>query len=417
MDVAPGTNAILRRPRATRYAGAVDLAPDNRITYIGRTNHRGSNQLFGIQQADRRLHVLVLGKTGSGKSHLLRLLAGQDARAGVGFALFDPHGDLVRSIRDIILVSRQREIVYVDPRDPASAWRFNPFSGVAEDARPLAASGIVSVFKKIWSDDWGPRLEHLLRNVAYALLETDGTSAADIPQLLLDKDYRRAIARSLSNPAVRAFWLDEYEKYSSGLRAMTIAPLQNKIGALLTDPILRRFFTEEGEQLDLRSIMDDGRILLVNLDKGQLGEDSATILGSILLSHIALAGIGRSEIPEEARRDFGVFLDEFQLFTTSALANMLAELRKFRVSMVMATQYMAAIDPAIKAAVMGNVGTIISFRLGAHDAAEMAREFGTPLTLEDFTNLPRYNVYVRLLIDGESSRPFSAEIPAQLDNA
>jgi DNA helicase HerA-like ATPase len=355
--------------------------------------------------------MLIVGKTGSGKSHLLKLLAEQDANAGAGFALFDPHGDLARSIRDLVPNARHADLIYLDPRDAASRWRFNPFRGIAPDAQSLAASGIVSVFKKLWKDDWGPRLEHLLRNVAFALLETDGATAADIPRLLLDKDYRKSVAHDLSNPIVRDFWSEEYAKYTSGLRAMTIAPLQNKIGALLTDPVLRRFFTEDGDQLDIRTIMDQSKILVVNLDKGQLGEDSATLLGSVLLSHIALAGLQRSAEPEQQRRDFIVFVDEFQLFTTQALSNMLAELRKYRVSMTLATQYLAAIDRDIANAVLGNVGTIVAFRLGAHDAAEMAREFGPALTVEDFTSLPQFNVYVRLLIDGQPSKPFSAVIP------
>lgn len=364
---------------------------------------------------DRRRHLLILGKTGSGKSHLLRLLADQDGRVGAGFSLFDPHGDVARSISELIPARRREDMIFVDPGDPASRWRFNPFRNVPPDLRSLAASGIVSVFKKLWQDDWGPRLEHLLRNVAFALLETEGATAADVPTLLLDKDFRKTVVARITNETVRSFWRDEYAKYTSGQRAMTIAPLQNKIGALLTDPVLRRFFTEEGEQLDLRKIMDESKILVVNLDKGRLGEDSATLLGSVLLSHIALAGLQRSEQPEPQRTDFGVFLDEFQLFTTQALSNMLAELRKYRVSMIMATQYLAAIEPDIRNAVLGNVGSIVAFRLGAHDATEMSREFGSTLSVEDFTNLPQFNAYVRLLIDGQPSKPFSATIPENID--
>jgi hypothetical protein len=389
-------------------------APASRITYLGRTNHRQSDRLFGIRQADRRMHLLMVGKTGTGKTHLLRLILEQDIQVGAGVALFDPHGDLARTTRDFVPPERQGDFIYIDPLDLSSPWRFNPFAGIPPKNQSLAAAGIVDVFKKLWRDDWGPRLEHLLRNVAFALLETEGATFACVPPLLADRSYRLDMASGLSNPAVSDFWLHEFAAYSAAFRATVIAPLQNKIGAVLTDPVLRRFFTEPGTLLDLRRIMDDGKILVVNLDKGRLGEASAAVLGSLLVSHIALAGLSRSDQSEEGRRDFAVLLDEFQLFSTQALTTMLSELRKYRVSMVLSTQYLSAIDPPILDAVLGNVGTIISFRVGASDAAQLARELGEPVTPADLTGLPRYDVYVRLLIDGEPSRAFSASIPASL---
>jgi hypothetical protein len=361
------------------------------------------------------MHLLMIGKTGTGKSHLLRLIAEQDTVMGRGFALFDPHGDLAHTLRALVPESRLADLVYIDPTDSQSEWRFNPFAGVTPVNQPLAAAGIVEVFKKLWSDDWGPRLEHLLRNVAYTLLETPEATFADIPDLLIDRSFRLSIARDLSNPVVRSFWYDEFDKYTPAFRAMVIAPLQNKVGALLTDPILRRFFTGAGSLIDLSKLMDGGKILLINLDKGRLGEGPATLLGSLLLSHVALAGLARSSKPEAERRDFAVLLDEFQLFTTRSLADMLSELRKFHVSMILATQYLDSLERPIRDAVFGNVGTIVAFRVGASDAALLAREVGPPLALEDFTNLPRYGVYVRLLVDGQPSRPFSAETIASID--
>jgi type IV secretory pathway TraG/TraD family ATPase VirD4 len=392
----------------------MSLAPD-RITYFGRTNHRNAGQVFGILQTDRRLHLLVVGKTGTGKSHLLKLIAEQDIASGIGFALFDPTGDLVRALKTNISEQRVKDLVFIDPTDFASRWRFNPFGGISPENLPLAAAGIVEVFKKLWSDDWGPRLEHLLRNVAYTLLETPGATFADIPDLLVDRSFRLAIARELSNPVVKSFWYDEFDKYTPAFRSTVIAPLQNKVGGLLTDPVLRRFFTEDGTSLDLGTLMDEGRIILVNLDKGRLGEGPAMLLGSLLLSHIGLAGLARGVRPEIERSDFAVLLDEFQLFTTQSLANMLSELRKFRVSIVLATQYLGSIDRLIREAVFGNVGTIISFRVGAKDAAVLVREFGPPLSPEDFTSLPKYQIYVRLLVNGEPSRSFSAETLSSLD--
>jgi energy-coupling factor transporter ATP-binding protein EcfA2 len=387
----------------------VTYAPSDRITYLGRTNSRNSGLAFGIKQADRRVHLLVTGKTGSGKSHFLKLIAEQDAQAGNGFALFDPHGDLALSVQHVLPEDRRPELVYVDVSDATCRWRFNPFAGVSVEKQPLAAAGIVEVFKKLWLEDWGPRLEHLLRNVAYTLLATEGATFADVPELLSNRTYRLEIARQLRNETVRDFWTNEFDKYTTGLRAMVIAPLQNKVGALLTDPVLRRFFTEEGDRLDLRRLMDDGKILIMNLDKGRIGEGPCALLGSLILSHLALAGLSRSDTPEEERRDFSIILDEFQTFTTQSLVNMLSELRKYRCSLVLAHQHLSQLDHSIRDAVFGNVGSIVSFRVGAADAQYLAREFAPRISPEDLVSLPRYHIYVKLLIDGQPSQPFSAE--------
>ena len=379
------------------------------ITYIGRTTFRNAGIAFGIRQRDRRSHFYAIGKTGTGKSTLLYTMAGQDVTQGLGFALFDPHGDLAERLKALASEKRADDLIYLNVADPALSWTFNPFAGVPEDKRSLAAAGLVEVFKKLWPDDWGPRLEHLLRNVVYTLLENPGCTLADIPPLLTDKDYRDQLVSSVENEAVRDFWEKEYAKYSQPFRAVVVAPLQNKIGALLTDPILRRILTEDGMRLDLRSIMDHGKMLIVNLDKGRIGEGPAAILGSLLVSHIALAGISRSEKPEEERRDFFVYLDEFHTFATQSLATMLSELRKYRVGMVLAHQHLSQLDPAIRDAVFGNVGTMISFRVGAEDAQYLARELAPTFAFTDLTSLPRYNMYLRLLIDGEQSKPFSAQ--------
>lgn len=378
-------------------------------TYFGRTNHRNSGVLFGIRYADRRSHFYIIGKTGVGKSHLLATMCVQDIVAHQGLALFDPHGDLVKVVHSRASIVRADELIYLDVPDPSLRFSFNPFAGIPEDKHALAAAGLVEVFKKIWPNDWGPRLEHLLRNVVFALLDTPGATLADIPSLLTDRDYRRALISPLKNEVVRDFWEQEYERYSPAFRAVIVAPLQNKIGALLTDPTLLRIFTGTENPLDLRRIMDEGKILLVNLDKGRIGEGPAMILGAFLISHIALAGISRSDQPEEKRRDFFVYLDEFQIFTTHSVVNMLSELRKYRVGMVLAHQHLSQLDPEVRDAVFGNAGTIISFRLGAADASFVAREFAPVFNAEDLIALPRFHIYLRLMIDGETSRPFSAK--------
>lgn len=392
----------------------MSIAQASTITYLAKTTHRNSDRLFGIKQSDRRMHMLVTGKSGVGKSHLLRLIVGQDITAGRGFALFDPHGDLALAVRDAAAATRPDDVIYIDPRDASNPWRFNPFADVLPENRAVAANGIVEVFKKLWRDDWGPRLEHLLRNVAHTLLEAPGSTLGDIPPLLTNRSFRLGVEREVSNPAVADFWASEYDKYTPAFQSTVSAPLLNKAGAFLTDPVLRRFLTEEGKLLDLRQIMDEGKILIVNLDKGRLGESATALLGSLLLSHIALAGLSRSDVGESERRDFGVVLDESQLFTTQAIANMLSELRKYRVSMLLSTQYLGALDPDIRDAVLGNVGTLITFRSGATDATQLARELGSPIMPSDLIALPRYQIYVRLLIDGEAARPFSASVPSSV---
>jgi type IV secretory pathway TraG/TraD family ATPase VirD4 len=381
---------------------------DQAVTYLGRTNTTRNPTTFGIRQLDRRSHIAIVGKTGTGKSALLQNIACQDILAGRGGALLDPHGDLIRAVLRCLPESRRQNVVIFDAADLSLRYRFNPFGDIAPDQRALAAAGLVEVFKNIWSDDWGPRLEHLLRNVVFTLLERPDSSLADIPRLIGDRTFRATMVADIVDPVVKEFWTNEFEKYSPAFRSVIVAPLQNKIGALLTDPTLRRILTEPGDRIDLRQIMDEGKFLLVSLDKGRIGEGPAATLGSFLVSHIALSAVARSDIPELERRDFAIVLDEFQTFTTLSVATMMAELRKYRVGMVLANQHLSQLDPEIRDAVFGNAGTIVSFRVGGADGTFLAREFAPVFSAEDFISLPLYHVYIRLLIDGESSRPFSA---------
>jgi hypothetical protein len=387
---------------------------DDAVTYLARTNTTRNVRTFGIRQRDRRSHMAILGKTGTGKSTLLQNIVCQDILAERGGALLDPHGDLVRAVLNCAPEPYRQNVVTFDAADPSLRYRFNPFADIAPGQQALAAAGLVEVFKKIWSDDWGPRLEHLLRNVVFTLLERPDSSLADIPRLIADRTFRSEVVADIGDQVVKEFWTNEFGKYSPGFRSVIVAPLQNKIGALLTDPTLRRILTEPGEWLDLRRIMDEGKFLLVSLDKGRIGEGPAAILGSFLVSHMALAAVARSDTPESARRDFAIVLDEFQTFTTLSVATMMAELRKYRVGMVLANQHLSQLDPAIRDAVFGNAGTIVSFRVGGADGAFLAREFAPTFVGEDFISLPLYHIYIRLLIDGEPSHPFSATTLAPL---
>jgi len=383
------------------------MARNPEVSYLGQTNHRGKPRLFGIRQRDRRSHLYTIGKTGTGKSTLLKNLIHQDILASRGLALFDPHGDLVQEVLALVPASRRSDLVYLDT--PSGSWHFNPLSGVARENIPLAVAEIVEVFKKIWSEDWGPRLEHLLRNVLFALLEASGSNFGDIPRLLTDKKFREGVLSRIENQEVRDFWHFEYERYSPAFRAVVVAPLQNKLGAMLTDPRVREIITAKKSSFDLREVIDEGKILLVNLARGEIGEGPSALLGSLLVAHLGLAGLSRAGTPEEERRSFFCYLDEFQVFATKSLATMLAELRKFGIGMVLANQYLSQVESEIRDAVLGNVGTIISFRVSARDASFLAREFSPVFRADDLVGLPNYNIYLRLMIGGEVSRPFSAE--------
>lgn len=380
-----------------------------RVAFFGKTDFRNEGRVFGIRRGDRRSHLYALGKTGTGKSSLLENLIRQDIEAGEGVALFDPHGDLVERVATRIPPERTRDLIYLDVPNQAKAFGFNPLERVSPARRSLAASSLVEVFKKIWSDSWGPRLEHILRNAIFCLLEQPEATLADIPRLLDDQAFRRRAAERVSNAQVRQFWLREYESYPARLRAEAIAPLQNKVGAFLADPLLCRILSAPRSTFDLRRVVDDGKILLVNLAKGRMGESSAALLGALLVARIGLVGLSRSEVPEEDRRDFYLYIDEFQTFATMSFVSMLSELRKYRVNLTLTNQYLSQLDEEVRDSVLGNVGTLVSFRVGPADAAVLADEFAPEFSATDLMNLPNYRIYLRLMIDGVVSKPFSGE--------
>jgi hypothetical protein len=384
-------------------------APVDDISFFARTTYRNSQQVFGIRQVDRLSHMYVIGKTGVGKSTLLENLIWQDVVAGRGLAVLDPHGELVERIRKVVPKERLANLIDFDVSDPDNRVTFNPLQHVSAPRRGLAAGGMLDAFKKLWSDSWGPRLEHLLRNAIFALLEQPDATLFDILRLFEDREYRSTAMRYVSNPQVRRFWLEEFPKYPPRLQAEAIAPVQNKVGAFLADPVLQRILGSSQPSLLMRPIMDDGKILLVNLAKGRIGEDTSALLGSLLVSRINLAALSRADKPETDRGPFFCYLDEFQTFTSLTFVTMLSELRKYRVSMMLAHQYLGQLDPAVLEAITGNVGTLVTFRLGSADAEIFAREFYPTFNQSDFTNLANHHIYLRMMIDGSASRPFSAE--------
>lgn len=381
---------------------------EHAISYFGITNGRVPHKTFGVKQADRLFHMYAIGRTGSGKTTLLETLALQDIHSGRGCAVIDPHGDLAERLARQVPPSRKADLVYLDVPDLAQPYGYNPLRRVRKDKIPLAVSGLLEALKKLWSDSWGVRMEHVLRNCLYALIEYGDATLPDVLRLLSEKGFRNEVIARVTNAQVRAFWLGEFPRYSIPFQKDAIAPIQNKIGAFLADPRLYRMLTAPPIDLSLRRLMDEGKVLIVNLAKGELGEDSANLLGALLVSTIGLAAFSRAELPEAERRPFFLYIDEFQNFTTLAVANMVSELRKYKVGLVLAHQHLHQLVPDVRHAVLANVGTLVFFRLGPEDAPIMSRELSPVFEAEDLLHLPSHNILVKLMIDGAASRPFSA---------
>jgi len=378
------------------------------ISYFGRTNKREPHQPFGIRQSDRMYHLYAIGQTGTGKTSLLETLVLQDIRLGRGVGVIDPHGDLVERLVANIPETRKHDLIYLNVPDPSQPYGYNPLRKVRSDRIPLAASGLLEAMKKLWRHEWGVRMEHILRNSLYALLEYGEATLPDVLRILTDKAFRSAVLQRVTNQQVREFWLKEFPNYNPRYRQEAISPIQNKIGAFLADPKLHRILTNPKEDIRIRSAMDTGKILLVNLSRGDLGEDTAGLLGALLVTTISLAAFSRSDTSEEARPPFHLYLDEFQSFTTASIASMVSELRKYKVALTLAHQHVQQLEPDVRHAVLGNAGTVIAFRLGAEDAALFSKEFAHVFGTDDFVTLPNYSTYIRLMIDGSPSKAFSA---------
>ena len=378
------------------------------ITILGQTNAARRKVVFGIKQPDRLNHVYIIGKTGVGKSTLIENMVRQDLEADRGLCLLDPHGDLVERVHAAVPEHRRHDVLYFNVPDTSQPFGYNPLRYVKPEKRSLAASGLLEVMKKLWPDAWGVNMEHVLRHALLVLLEVPGSTMADIPRLLSDKQFRRLVAARITNEPVRQFWQKEYESYSFQKRSDGAGPILNKVGAFLANPNVNRILTAPETDLHFRQIMDEGQVLLVNLAKGQIGEDSAGLLGGMLVTTLGLAAFTRQDMKEPERRSFHLYLDEFQNFTTHSMANMASELRKYRVSLTLAHQYLFQLTPEVREAVLGNAGTIISFRVGARDAAYLAQEFQPLFSQLDFVGLPNHNMYLKLMIDGHVSRSFSA---------
>lgn len=378
----------------------------NPVCYFAKTNFRNRKDLFGILLPDRLHHFYILGKTGTGKTTLMQTKLTQDILNGHGVCLIDIHGDLVKTIMESIPHYRLKDVIYLDATDPELNIGYNPLRKVSYEKRPLVTSNILEIFQQLWGNQgWGVKLSHILRNVLLTLLDQESSTFSDILKILHDANFRESCLPNTINPEVRTFWEKEFKNYSA---KTDLIPIYNKLGGILSYPSVKRILVTNTRQISLRRMMDNRKILLVNLSKGNLGGDAAYILGSLLLTSLASAAFSRIDTPQKEREVFFCYLDEFQNYTTVSIVDILSELRKFRLGLIMAHQYISQLDKGIRDAVLGNVGTIVCFRLGQADARFMEKEFSPEFETSDFTNLANYDIYLKLMIYGTPSKAFSA---------
>jgi len=383
----------------------------NKITYFGETDSRGKRVKFGIKAKDRTRHVYVIGKTGMGKSTLLENMAIQDLAGGAGMAFVDPHGKTAELLLNYIPPERLNDVVYFAPFDTDHPISFNVLEDVGFEKRHLVVSGLMSTFKKIWVDAWSARMEYILGNTLLALIEYPGATLLGVNRMLSDKDYRKKVVDNVKDPSVKSFWVDEFAKYTDKFAAEATPAIQNKIGQFTSNPLIRNIVGQPKSTINIRKMMDENKILIINLSKGQVGEANANLLGSMIITKIYLAAMSRADVPEKLLKNlpnFYLYVDEFQSFANESFADILSEARKYKLNLTIAHQYIEQMSEEVRAAVFGNVGTMITFRVGAYDAEVLEKEFAPQFTSEDLVNLGIFQMYLKLMIDGVSSVPFSA---------
>jgi len=381
------------------------------LTLLGKTNFRGFAEEFGIKQDDRRRHIYIVGKTGMGKSTLLENMIFSDIISKKGVAVIDPHGDLADAVLNFVPVSRTNDVILFDPSDREFPVSFNMLECKDPDHRHLVASGVLGVFKKIFADSWGPRLEHILRNTLLSLIEAKNTTMLGIMKILTDEHYRKKVLDQCTDPMVISFWENEFGRWRPQQVTEAISPIQNKVGQFLSSSLTRNILGQPKSSIDLRFAMDKGKIIIINLSKGKIGEDNSSLLGSMLVTKFQLDIMSRADIPESKRKDFYLYVDEFQNFATDAFATILSEARKYRLNLTVANQYLAQMPDEVRDAIFGNVGTMITFQVGFDDAEVLANQFGgeeSGISSIDIGGLPKYQTYLRLMIDGMPSNVFSA---------
>ncbi len=382
------------------------------INFFAKTNFRNQERIFGIKADDRRRHMYVVGKTGMGKSNLLENMAIQDIQNGKGVCVIDPHGEFADKMLRAVPSHRVNDVIYFNPADVEYPIAFNILEAVEEDKKNLIASGMMGVFKKIWPDVWSARMEYILNNTILALLDYPGSTMLGVSRMMSDSDFRKRVYPAIKDPVVKGFWINEFDKWDDKFRKEAVAAIQNKVGQFLSSSVIRHVVGQPKSSIDLRDIMDNEKILIVNLSKGRIGEDSMRLLGGMLITKMQLAVMGRVDIPEEQRKDFYLYVDEFQNFANESFAGILSEARKYRLNLILTHQYINQLifdnNTSMRDAIFGNVGTIVAFRVGAEDAEFLEKEFDPVFLLNDIVNLSKYNIYLKLMIDGIAGDAFSA---------
>ena len=378
------------------------------INFFAETSFRNVRRKFGIKTDDRRRHVYVIGKTGMGKTAMIQNMAVQDIQNGKGVGFVDPHGEAAEALLDFIPPERVNDVIYLNPADLNYPIAFNVLEKVDLEHRHLVAGGLMGVFKKIWPDVWSARMEYILNNAILALLEYPGSTLLGVNRMFSDSEFRKKVVEKITDPVVKSFWVNEFARYSQSYEVEATAAIQNKVGQFISNPLIRNIIGQVRSSINMREVMDGKKILILNLSKGRIGEDNSMLLGALLITKLQLAAMSRVDILEKERKDFYLYVDEFQNFATESFANILSEARKYRLCLILAHQYIAQMEEEVRDAVFGNVGTLIVFRIGAEDADYLEREFTPEFTAQDLVNLTKYNIYLKLMIDGVAGRPFSA---------
>ncbi len=389
----------------------INLENENQITYFAQTDSRNKKVPFGIKTKDRSRHVYVIGKTGMGKSTMLENMAIQDIRNGNGLAFIDPHGKTAELLLDYVPADRVRDVLYFAPFDTDYPVSFNVMEDVGPDKRHLVSNGLMSAFKKIWVDAWSARMEYILNNILLALLEYPDSTLLGVNRMLADKEFRKRVVDNISDVSVKAFWTDEFARYGDRYMQEAGAAIQNKIGQFISNPLIRNIIGQPKSTFDLRKMMDERKVLILNLSKGKVGEANANLLGSMLITKVYLGAISRADTSERELRvlpNFYLYVDEFQSFANESFADILSEARKYKLNLTVAHQYIEQMSDEVRAAVFGNVGTMVCFRVGAYDAEVLEKEFAPQFSAQDMVNLGFAQIYLKLMIDGVTSPPFSA---------
>ncbi len=385
------------------------MANKDEINFFGLTTFRNQRKKFGIRTDDRRRHFYCIGKTGMGKSNMMENMAIQDIQAGRGVAYVDPHGEGAEKLLDFVPPNRINDVIFFNPADLDYPIAFNVMEKVDFRYRHLVAGGLMGVFKKVWPDVWSARMEYILNNSILALLEYPESTMLGVNRMLADVEYREKVVSKITDPIVKSFWVTEYARYTQRYEIEATAAIQNKVGQFISNPLIRNIIGQTRSTIDMREIMDKEKIFIMDLSKGRIGEDNSRLLGALLITKLQLAAMSRVDIPEADRNDFYLYVDEFQNFATESFANILSEARKYRLNITLGHQYITQMEEEVRDAVFGNVGTLAVFRIGAEDAEFLEREFTPQFTAEDLVNLPKYNIYLKLMINGVSGHPFSAE--------